>query len=57
MCFLDDGKGFFGFVLFIYFLSQIIYFLRQINNFLASFVALQSWQKIKKKSNKLKSYF
>lgn len=37
-------------------LSQIIYFLRQINNFLASFVALQSWQKIKKKSNKLKSY-
>lgn len=57
MCFLDDGKGFFGFVLFIYFLSQIIYFLRQINNFLASFVALQSWQKIKNKSNKLKSYF
>lgn len=36
------------FYLFI-FLSQIIYFLRQINNFLASFVALQSWQKIKKK--------
>lgn len=49
MCFLDDGKVFFGFVLFIYFLSQIIYFLRQINNFLASFVALQSWQKKKKK--------